>query len=88
MPFRFTLRALVCQLAVGGLSLALMGGPSLSAQSPSVTKESRASGASDAETTRFVNDLLGRMTLEEKIGQMSQIALNQPQDVSPDQRIL
>ncbi len=40
------------------------------------------------ETARFVNDLLGKMTLEEKIGQMSQIALNQPQDVSPDQRIL
>jgi beta-glucosidase len=28
------------------------------------------------------------MTLEEKIGQMSQIPLNQPQDVSPDTRIL
>jgi beta-glucosidase len=28
------------------------------------------------------------MTLEEKIGQMSQIALNQPQDISPDERIL
>jgi len=45
-------------------------------------------GANDAVTSSFVNDLLDKMTLEEKIGQMSQIALNQPQDVSPDQRIL
>lgn len=48
----------------------------------------RAAGPGDAEASRFVNDLLSRMTLEEKIGQMSQIALNEPQDVSPDQRIL
>lgn len=41
-----------------------------------------------ARASRFVEDLLQKMTLEEKIGQMSQIALNQPQDVSPDQRIL
>lgn len=32
--------------------------------------------APDAKETRFVEDLLKRMTLEEKIGQMSQIALN------------
>lgn len=40
------------------------------------------------ETDRFVNGLLAKMTLQEKIGQMSQIPLNQKQDVSPDQRIL
>ena len=32
--------------------------------------------ASDPKETRFVNDLLQKMTLEEKIGQMSQVALN------------
>jgi beta-glucosidase len=84
MLSRFPLRALICHLAIGSLSFALMGAPTLSAQSPAVPK----SAASDAETARFVNDLLHKMTLEEKIGQMSQIALNQPQDVSPDQRIL
>src|SRR5487761_50972 len=88
MPFRTTLRALICQLAVGGFSLALMNGPSLSAQSPTAAKDSRAGTVSDAETARFVNDLLGKMTLEEKIGQMSQIALNETKDISPDERIL
>jgi beta-glucosidase len=34
--------------------------------------------------TKFVNELLGRMTLEEKIGQMSQVPLNQPSDIPPD----
>lgn len=37
---------------------------------------------------RFVADLLARMTLEEKIGQMSQIALNSPEGPKRDERIL
>jgi beta-glucosidase len=37
---------------------------------------------------RFVDDLLAKMTLEEKIGQMSQIALNSPEGPKRDERIL
>lgn len=45
-------------------------------------------GVEAADEERFVTDLLNKMTLEEKLGQMSQIPLNQKQDVSPDDRIL
>ncbi|WP_348268497.1 beta-glucosidase BglX [Edaphobacter paludis] len=51
-------------------------------------RSDRAAKTGDTEMSRFVNDLLSRMTFEEKIGQMSQIALNEPQEVSPDQLIL
>jgi beta-glucosidase len=40
------------------------------------------------KATRFVNALLAKMTLEEKLGQMSQIPLNQKESVTPDERIL
>src|SRR5260370_16294181 len=45
-------------------------------------------GTEESKSARFVDELLQKMTLDEKIGQMSQIPLNQPQDVSPDTRIL
>ncbi len=38
----------------------------------------------DAKAQAFVDDLLRRMTLEEKIGQMSQAPLNQPNDLPTD----
>lgn len=41
-----------------------------------------------AEADRFVDSLLARMTLEEKIGQMSQIALNSPEGAKRDERII
>jgi beta-glucosidase len=41
--------------------------------------------AVDEKGTQFVNELLGRMTLEEKIGQMSQIPLNQKNDIAPEE---
>ena len=41
-----------------------------------------------AKAERFVDSLLSKMTLDEKLGQMSQIPLNEKQDVSPDERIL
>ena len=91
MTFRFTSRRLVYRLAIAGISLALLGTllpNSLPAQGRTVPNGNRISNAVDTQETRFVNDLLRKMTLEEKIGQMSQIALNQPQNVSPDQRIL
>lgn len=91
MTFPFTSRVLTRQIAISGLSLALLGGvcaPLLPAQVRPAVKGDHAAGTSDTETSRFVNNLLQKMTLAEKIGQMSQIPLNEPQDVSPDQRIL
>lgn len=87
----FTSRTLIRPFVLGGLSLTLLGGLSplaVRAQAVPMAKSHHAAEADDTEAARFVNDLLRKMTLEEKIGQMSQIALNQPQDVSPDQRIL
>ncbi|MDW5264424.1 MULTISPECIES: beta-glucosidase BglX [Acidobacteriaceae] len=91
MTCRFASRVFIHRFAVGGLSLALLGGVcphSLLAQVRPASQNHRIQSAGDTQSARFVNDLLRKMTLEEKIGQMSQIALNQPQDVSPDQRIL
>ena len=90
MTFPHTVRGLISPFIISSLSIALMAVlyvQLISARTePSPAKGN--AGANDAETSRFVNDLLSRMTQEEKIGQMSQIALNQPQDVSPDQRVL
>ena len=91
MTFRLISQALTHPFAIGSLSLVLLGGLRpcvLTAQVQPTTKDHHVTKDGDAETPRFVNNLLQKMTLEEKIGQMSQIALNQPQDVSPDQRIL
>ncbi len=71
---------------MGGLALVFLQGAvpaSLMAASPAYEKTPEGQRAE-----RFVNELLGKMTLEEKLGQMSQIPLNQPQDVTPDERIL
>jgi beta-glucosidase len=61
--------------ALPGISI----GPQLLAQQTS---------AATGPGSRFVDELLGRMTLEEKIGQMSQIAWKEPHTVSHDERIL
>ena len=88
MTYCFASRILTRRIAGSVLSLAFLYVPALpSFSAPVRPQPARTSSASDTET-RFVDDLLHKMTLEEKIGQMSQIALNQPQDVSPDQRIL
>lgn len=91
MTFRLISRALTHPFAVGSLSFVLLGGlcPCVTtAQGRPTTKDHHVAKTDNSETARFVNNLLQKMTLEEKIGQMSQIALNQPQDVSPEQRIL
>jgi beta-glucosidase len=44
--------------------------------------------ADDAKAARFVSDLLSKMTLEEKLGQMSQIAWKEPHSVPHEERIL
>ena len=80
MLFRYTRRTLVRQLLAGSLVFTLSGFSS-PAQAPR-------NGQNDTTEARFVNDLLQKMTLEEKLGQMSQIPLNQKEGVSPDERIL
>jgi beta-glucosidase len=44
--------------------------------------------AEDTKASRFVSDLLSKMTLEEKLGQMSQISYKDPHSVSHEERIL
>jgi beta-glucosidase len=43
--------------------------------------------ADDAQASRFVSSLLDKMTLDEKLGQMSQIAFQEKDSVSHDERI-
>lgn len=71
--------------AAAGLTLLFLAAPSgstLSAQNAAVNY------AASPEADRFVADLLAKMTLEEKIGQMTQIALNSPEGPKRDERIL
>ncbi|HEY4356506.1 MAG TPA: beta-glucosidase BglX [Acidobacteriaceae bacterium] len=42
----------------------------------------------DAKEEKFISDLMKQMTLEEKVGQMSQIALNTPDNATRDEEIL
>ena len=44
--------------------------------------------ADDTKASRFVSDLLSKMTLEEKLGQMSQISYKDPHSVSHEERVL
>ena len=44
--------------------------------------------ADDIKASRFVSDLLGKMTLEEKLGQMTQISYKDAHSVSHEERIL
>ena len=39
----------------------------------------------DPAAERFIADLIGKMTLEEKVAQMSQVPLNQPSAVPPEE---
>ena len=84
MLFCQLLRVSVSRVAVAGVALALFdasrGGLTLAQMAP-------AAHMSDAEAAKFVDGLLGKMTLEEKIGQMSQIALNSPEGEKRDERI-
>lgn len=52
------------------------------------TAQISANRQQDSEAARFIDRLLAKMTLDEKIGQMSQIALNSPQGPKRDERIM
>jgi beta-glucosidase len=55
---------------------------------PLLNSQQPASQTSNDSTMRhFVDDLLSRMTLQEKIGQMSQVAYQEPHTVSHEERI-
>jgi beta-glucosidase len=56
--------------------------------SPLPAQSAASSYAATPEAERFVNALLAKMTLEEKIGQMTQIALNSPEGPGRDERIV
>ncbi len=52
-----------------------------------ISQQSQVQPTDDTAMHRFVDDLLGRMTLDEKIGQMSQVAYREPHTVSHEERI-
>ncbi|HEY2040390.1 MAG TPA: glycoside hydrolase family 3 N-terminal domain-containing protein, partial [Edaphobacter sp.] len=81
-----TLGAFPSRLIAGSLfilALSLPGGQPAAAQAAAKPRTEAAESAD-----RFVDGLLAKMTLEEKIGQMSQIALNSPEGPKRDERIL
>src|SRR5271170_2732501 len=71
----------LCLPHVGALSLPLKA----EVQSGSGMEATLSDGAA---ASRFVDDLIHKMTLEEKIGQMSQVALNTPDKEFRDELIL
>jgi beta-glucosidase len=79
---RFSSRMLLCSLAGFLFSLS----PILKISAEQTLPYARTPEGKEASL--FVDKLLQKMTLEEKLGQMSQIPLNQKEEVSPDERIL
>jgi beta-glucosidase len=87
MPLRLS-RSLVKLLTTGSISFVLLGFLCAAQPLAKAPAASSRNTSSDAEAARFVDDLLAKMTLEEKVGQMSQIALNTPDKSLRDERIL
>lgn len=85
MLSRQLLRVSVSRIAVAGMALSLFAG---TWGDVALAQTAPAAHVSDAAEDRFVDGLLAKMTLEEKIGQMSQIALNSPEGPKRDERIV
>ena len=82
-PSKFILRHLTALALTLALPLPIFAAPEAAR-----TVADTAPIAPDPKAEAFVNDLLARMTLSEKLGQMSQIALNQtPTGADVDDRI-
>lgn len=82
-PSKFILRHLTSLALTLALPLPIFAAPEAAR-----TVADTAPIAPDPKAEAFVNDLLARMTLSEKLGQMSQIALNQtPTGADVDDRI-
>ncbi len=64
----------------GLLCLLLAPAPGLAQQAVSAI----AASASDPVAEQFIGGLLAKMTLDEKLGQMTQVPLNQPQSSTPE----
>ncbi len=69
---RLSIHRVLCCALLAGLLV-----PTLASQTPQ----------DDAAMHRFVDDLLGKMTLDEKIGQMSQTSYKEPHTVPHEERI-
>lgn len=78
-----SVRVSVRRLAVAGMALAWFAGTG-----GGFPLAQTAQAARDREAGRFVDGLLAKMTLEEKLGQMSQIAFNSPEGEKRDERIV
>ncbi|RXH54303.1 beta-glucosidase BglX [Granulicella sibirica] len=72
---------------VAGLSLSLAAVPLASRTLAQAAVSSNPKTNVNPEALRFANDLLKKMTLEEKIGQMSQTAMNTPDKKAVDDGI-
>jgi beta-glucosidase len=87
MLFLRKTRTLLQNATFSSLTLSLLlviAAAKLPAQQPSAPIV--ASGG-DSHAVQFANELLGRMTLEEKVGQMTQIAYQEHDSVTHDERI-
>ena len=85
MPLRIPASVCLTRVVVAGLAVLLIAGPR---RDVGLAQGMPGAGAASAEAERFVDGLLAKMTLEEKIGQMSQIALNSPEGPKRDERIV
>ena len=89
MPFFRNTRVRFLDVVLNCIAFSLLPGIACSfvlAQEQSVPLAT--APADDAKASRFVSDLLGKMTLEEKLGQMSQISYKDAHSVSHEERIL
>jgi beta-glucosidase len=81
-------RRLICRSVISSFlafgALALLAPSEHHAQAASAPS---AGQAEDPAAVRFANDLLAKMTLEEKVGQMEQIGFREPPEVPHEQRI-
>src|SRR5215471_12101522 len=87
MSFSFWVRRVLILAVVLGGFFALSAG--LGAPAYVFAHSTVAADATrDDQARSFVDDLLKKMTLEEKVGQMSQVALNTPDRSTRDERVL
>src|ERR1700761_3706570 len=79
-------RALVRNVASTSLVLSLVFGGALSA-APAWSRHAAPGIADDPQAARFVGELMGRMTLDEKLGQMTQLSYKDKEAVPHEDRI-
>jgi len=86
MLFSRSTRVFFQNAASTGITLSLVLGfaPTISPAQQQNTSDALVA-ADDSEAARFVHELMGRMTLEEKLGQMTQIAFQEEDSASRDE---